>query len=187
MVIIDGHNLIGSLPGVSLTAIDDEEQLIGLLQVFARVKRKPVDVFFDGAPPGSAGVRRYGFVTAHYVAAGIPADEAIRRYLVQLGGRARGATVVTSDRQVQANARALHASVTGSDVFARELGNLDPGGPSIAPRSGRKPGAEPSMSLSELEDWYDMFGLDAEQAERPIEPPPAPLRQPKRKGKKKPH
>ncbi|MBP1702274.1 MAG: hypothetical protein H6Q38_1381, partial [Chloroflexi bacterium] len=38
--IVDGHNLIPKIPGLSLRAIDDEMQLIELLQEFCRVQRK---------------------------------------------------------------------------------------------------------------------------------------------------
>jgi predicted RNA-binding protein with PIN domain len=188
MYIIDGHNLIPKLPGGSLREIDDEERLIELLQAFSRTHRRQIEVFFDGAPPGRAGARRMGMVVAHFVEARLSADDAIRRNLEQMKGRARSATVVSSDRQVQANARTLHASVVSSEEFARQLqtalthqaerftaGEMRP---------GRKPGSgAPSMSQHELENWLNVFGIDPAEAELPIEPPlPPPVR---KKGKRR--
>ena len=185
MYIIDGHNLIPKLPGGSLRDIDDEERLIDLLQAFSRVRRRQVEVFFDGAPPGQAGARRFGSVVARFVEARLTADDAIRRSLEQMKGRARNVTVVSSDRQVQANARALHASVISSEDFARQLQSgissqavAYPGGES---RPGRKPGSgAPSMSQQELENWMNILGIDPADVDKPIEPPP-----PRRKGKQR--
>ena len=38
--LIDGHNLIPKIPGMSLRMEDDEQELIQLLQDFSRYKRK---------------------------------------------------------------------------------------------------------------------------------------------------
>ena len=51
-LIIDGHNLIPKIPGLSLQAIDDETQLVELLGEYCRLSRRQVEVFFDNAPPG---------------------------------------------------------------------------------------------------------------------------------------
>ena len=47
--LIDGHNLIPKIPGLSLEMLDDEDRLIELLQEFARVRRQRIEVFFDQA------------------------------------------------------------------------------------------------------------------------------------------
>lgn len=122
MYLIDGHNVIPKIPGLSLQVIDDEERLIELLKVWMRVRgRRDVEVFFDGAKPGFSGERALGILRAHFVPLGQTADEAIRRRLMGLGKAARNATVVTSDRQVRANAKALHANVISSESFAKDL------------------------------------------------------------------
>lgn len=172
MLIIDGHNLIPAVPGLSLGALDDEERLVEMLQLFARVRRKRIEVFFDGAPPGFAGERAYGMVRAHFVQAGRSADEAIRLYLEGLKKAARNATVVSSDRQVQAEARSLGASVVSAETFARGLLDLRAGldHQAAKARSRRRgPAAPPAEDPPrDLQQWYDLFGIDAEQAEKPI-------------------
>ena len=79
--LIDGHNLIPKLAGFSLSAMDDEMQLIPLLQTFSRVRRQPVEVYFDRAPAGHAGARRFGTRRAPARAAvqGAPADQTAPR------------------------------------------------------------------------------------------------------------
>jgi len=207
MYVIDGHNLIPKVPGLSLRSMDDEEQLIAMLQIFARLKHKKIEVFFDRAPVGQSGARPYGLVTAHFVIQGKTADEAIRQYLVGLGKAAPNATVITSDRQVQANARALHAQVIPSEDFARTLVEANrhwvgsasdekekPSAPAkkggLAKKGGfakrpapEKPsaaGKPTTLTSHDLDEFLDMFGVDPSQANTPIEPP-----QPVRKGKKK--
>ncbi len=83
--LIDGHNLIPKIPGLSLQALDDENHLIQLLQVFCRMQRKQVEVYFDNAPAGLATVQRFGQVTAHFVRRGSTADAAIRQRLAAPG------------------------------------------------------------------------------------------------------
>lgn len=151
--VVDGHNLIPYLPGFSLSAIDDEERLIALLQVFCRVRRHTVEVFFDGAPPGQSGMRAYGAVKAHFVRSGRTADDAIRTYLHRLGPRAAQVTVVTSDNQVRTDARDLRSSLLNSDAFAAELLRARQSDRS-APASNAKDGLDPG----EVEEWLRLFG-----------------------------
>ncbi len=55
LILIDGHNLIPKIPGMSLADLDDENQLIPLLQTYCRKRRNTVEVYFDRAPVGRAG------------------------------------------------------------------------------------------------------------------------------------
>lgn len=169
MHVIDGHNLIGRLPGMSLREIDDEARLVELLQVYARVRRRQVRVFFDGAPPGQAGERRYGALRARFVPLGSTADDAIRAFLDGLGAGARNVTVVTSDRMVQANAHERRARVQPSEEFARELlAAQNAPGKTQSAAAGKKPAAEPELPAGEVKEMLDLFGIDPAEAEKPI-------------------
>jgi len=153
--IIDGHNLIPKVPGLSLVDIDDEMRLVEVLQEFCRRQRKQVEVFFDKAALGGARARKYGCVTARFVSRGRTADEAIRDRLIRLGGEARNYSVVSSDRAVQATARAARARVVSSDEFAgtilskmfdrpEELDGLD----------------DAPLSEDEIDEWLEFFDAD---------------------------
>ncbi len=146
--LIDGHNLIPKL-GLRLDDAEDESKLIALLQEFCRRRRHSVEVYFDGAPPGQAGTKRMGRVTAHFVRRGDSADNAIRHRLQALGRAARNWTVVSSDRQVQASARAAQAGLLSSEEFA---GQLCP-----APRTPRTSLKERGLSAEEVEAWLKFF------------------------------
>jgi predicted RNA-binding protein with PIN domain len=146
--LIDGHNLIPKL-GLHLDSVDDEMELTNILQEFCRVEQRQVEVFFDGAPAPQAGTRKLGAVTARFVRLGDTADNAIRNRLRQLGKSARNWTVVSSDRQVQVEARSAHAEVISSEVFAAMLRQTRSSAP--------KPDAERKLSPKELEDWLKVF------------------------------
>ena len=151
--IIDGHNLIPKIPGLSLKALDDETELIQMLQDFCRLQRKQAEVYFDQAPPGQPAMRKFGAVTAHFVRQGSTADQAIRNRLSSLGRTAANWTVVTSDLAVQGYARNVRAQVMSSEEFAHLL-------LSTLKRGGQGGGKRPDRELSpgELDEWLRLFG-----------------------------
>ncbi|HSG43939.1 MAG TPA: NYN domain-containing protein [Anaerolineales bacterium] len=147
--LIDGHNLIPKL-GLRLDSIDDELELASILQEYARLERtKGMEVYFDGAPSSHAGTRKLGTVTAHFVPLGTTADNAIRRRLKKMGKSAKNWTVVSSDRQVQTEARSARANVISSDEFAKQLKK--------ARDSAPKPVSDQKLSEREVDDWMKVF------------------------------
>ena len=146
--LIDGHNLIPKM-GLRLDSPDDEMELIAILQEFCRLERRQVEVYFDGAPAPHAGTRKLGTVTAHFVPLGTTADNAIRARLKKMGRTAKNWTVVSSDRQVQADARAAQAEIMSSDAF---VGNLK-----YARNTAPKPTNDRKLSSREVDDWLKIF------------------------------
>lgn len=149
--LIDGHNLIPKVPGLRLDDPDDEEQLIGWLQSFARVRRQKVEVYFDQAAPGHTGARQYGRVTAHFVSTAQTADDAIRLRLKRLGKSARNWTVVSSDHRVQAEARSAQSKVVAAGAFADLLVDTlrAPGDETDSESAG--------LSQAEVQAWLEVF------------------------------
>jgi len=146
--LIDGHNLIPKL-GLRLDDAEDESELIALLQEFCRLRRHSVEVYFDGAPPAQAGAKRVGRVTAYFIRRGDSADNAIRRRLQALGRAARNWSVVSSDRQVQAGARAVQAGIIPSEEFAGQLRH--------ASQTARISRREHGLPAEEVEEWLKFF------------------------------
>ena len=118
--LIDGHNLIPKL-GLSLEDPEDEMELTRLLQDFARIRRQQVEVYFDGAPVGQAGMRKFGTVRAHFVPRGQTADAAIRRRLEVMEKSAKNWVVVSSDHEVQNAARVHQAQFVRSEELVKQL------------------------------------------------------------------
>ncbi len=147
--LIDGHNLIPKM-GLRLDSMEDENELVALLQEYYRLTRKSgIEVYFDGAPAVHAGTHKMGAITAHFVMQGSSADAAIRKRLKTLGKAAKNWTVVTSDRQVQTDARAAQAEVISSETFAALLKE--------ARSSTPKPSKEQKLSQEEIEEWIRLF------------------------------
>ncbi|MGD0709521.1 MAG: NYN domain-containing protein [Anaerolineaceae bacterium] len=148
--LIDGHNLIPFIKGMSLSNPDDEMELISRLQVFCREHRQKVEVFFDGAPAGQSGTRKVGVVTTHFVPKDKIADDAIALRLRALGRTAHNWTVVSSDRRVQGEAHASQARVVDSAAFARLLsGETRSGSPSEK--------MERPLAPDEVDEWMRIF------------------------------
>jgi len=125
-------------------------ELISILQEYARLeRRKGMEVYFDGAPAPQAGTRRIGSITSHFIPLGMTADEAIRKRLRGLGKGARNWKVVSSDRQVQADARSARAEVISSDDFAKIIKRVRDNAP--------KPSNDRKLSQKEVDDWLKLF------------------------------
>jgi predicted RNA-binding protein with PIN domain len=119
--LIDGHNLIASVPGLQLSDPDDEAKLIDLLRGFCAREQTRVTVYFDRGLFGAGSAPAGGRVTVRFVRPPRTADEAIAAHLKTLGGDARNWTVVSSDREVLRSARRAGARPIGSGAFARQI------------------------------------------------------------------
>jgi len=153
--LVDGHNLIPNIPGITLKDLDDERELIGLLESFASRERTRVEVFFDQAPPSRAGSRSFAGVNAHFIREGTTADRAIISRLSRLGKEAKNWTVVTSDREILAEARSMHSKTLSSSDFAGMLSRKEP---SLGEDESR--GEKPEISGEEVDYWLDQFNQD---------------------------
>lgn len=120
-IVIDGHNLIPKVGGISLTDPEDESKLAAMVSEYCRLARVKAELFFDGAPPGRSASSRQGLVSIHHVRQGTTADDAILQYLRKEGNNARNLLVISSDHRVQTEARGLHAEVISSDQFSMQM------------------------------------------------------------------
>ncbi len=160
--LIDGHNLIPKM-GLDIKSFDDEDELISRLNEYSRLSRKgSIEIYFDNAPPAIPESRKVGLVTAHFVRRPLIADEAIRLRLKKLGRSARNWSVVSSDRRVQADARAARAAVIPSDEFAATVIDTLRAGPPASANTltSTRPGG---MSERELNEWLTLFNEHGKQ------------------------
>ena len=120
-ILIDGHNLIGRLPGISLQDPDDEEKLARLLSSYRARSGKAVTVIFD---PGGAHAlskrRQLGGVEIVFAPHGSSADRVIHRR-VKAARNPGEWLVVTSDRELAAAVGRLGARVQSVDAFASTM------------------------------------------------------------------
>jgi len=145
-ILIDGHNLIGQMPGLSLRDPDDEDRLIAALRAWrARTGKKITVVFDPGAVFSLPETRRQGGIEVVFAARGSSADEVILRRVRRSHDRA-GLTVVTSDRALARAVTQYGARVRPAEDLAAELSS-----PAEAPEH------DISLSADELEAWLDLF------------------------------
>lgn len=153
-ILIDGHNLIGQLPGLRLSDPDDEAQLVQLLRRYAARRRgRKLVVVFDGGVRGHPGdLNGYG-VEAHFAYAPANADsELIRR--IRAVRRRDEWLVVSSDRAVAGEAKAHGIPVLSAQEFARRLSALDQPRASLREKRNDRP-----LSKGEIEEWLRVFGV----------------------------
>ena len=145
--LIDGHNLIPYIRGLSLSQLDDELALLDLLEGYFKKERKKAVVFYDRAAPGGEKEIRRGFVTAHFTRPPLNADQAIRNAVKGLGRTSANYTVITSDNEVGDRAQRLGARVLSSAKFAQKL--------STVPGKGKKSGMQDPVE--DVDYWLKVF------------------------------
>jgi predicted RNA-binding protein with PIN domain len=148
-ILIDGHNLIGQLPILSLEDPDDEEKLVRLLASYRARTGKAITVVFD---PGGAyalpGSRRHGGVEVVFAPHGGSADSVIARR-VRRSRNPQEWQVVTSDRKLTEAVTGQGARVLRAEDYAAELelpAEMEPDWRELPPPP------------DEVESWLALFG-----------------------------
>lgn len=150
--IIDGHNLIPRVPGLSLDQIDDEDKLIQLLQDFARKVNKNIEVYFDNAPPGTVRKEKFGRVIAHFISESSTADAAIKNKLKSMGKAAKNWTLVSADMEILAEARSRQVRSMDPDEFVSSY-LIEQG----AVEESLETSPDVHISGDEINEWLDIF------------------------------
>ncbi len=147
-LLIDGHNLIGRTPGLSLADPDDEAELVRWIQRYCRHHRRRATVIFDaGVVGGRSRALSTPEVEVVFAPPGRRADDVIRERLRKARDPA-GWIVVSSDREIQRMARQVGARVVSSEEFAAAMRS-----PPRIPQEDRAP----QMSEEEIREWLDLF------------------------------
>ena len=148
--IIDGHNLIPHVRGLSLQDLEDEQALIDILTPFLRATSSRALVFFDKAAQGHEGKRNFGLVQAVFVPASQSADSAIENHIHKLGASARNQTLVSSDRRVQAAGRARYMTILSSAELAHKI-------QAQVESHGNQTRIEKQLTPDDIARWEELF------------------------------
>lgn len=175
--LIDGHNLIGQMPELSLSDPRDEDKLMARLRLFAERAGKRITVVFDPSPSDTTprigqGRVRLGNLTALYALPGSKADDVIRSMIGEIRDK-QGWIVVTSDAAVAGFARATGIRVESCAVFLRRMGEA---------LADKPAGEKPQAGAREIDNWADVF---KEPEPSPQDKPVAPIVKPRPARKKK--
>ncbi|MCP5099698.1 MAG: NYN domain-containing protein [Chloroflexi bacterium] len=153
---IDGHNLIGKIPDISLSDPDDEIQLVLRLRQWAAARRKrKITVIFDGGMPGGKSVNlSTSSVRVVFASEGRTAD-ALLIVRIRKAKNPREYQLVTSDQQIIAVANKKKMPVIRSEKFAMRL-SKEPEERLAASRPLLED--DPVVSKKEVAEWMDLFG-----------------------------
>jgi predicted RNA-binding protein with PIN domain len=152
-LLIDGHNLIGQTPGLSLADPNDEQKLIVVLRQYAARKNARIVVVFDsGNPGGKSKELSGGNVTAIFSGSHTIADRILMERIRELK-QPGDWVVVSSDREVQQAAQQRRMNVWSSAEFARKMGPPPQRDDSAAPPTAKDSG----LTKSEVDEWLRLF------------------------------
>jgi predicted RNA-binding protein with PIN domain len=153
-LLIDGHNLIGQTPGLSLADPNDEQKLVVILRQYAARKNARIVVVFDSGAASHAGGKSKelsgGNVTAIFAGSHTIADRILMERIRELK-KSGDWVVVSSDREVQHAAQQRKMNVLSSAEFARKMGPPPQ-------REAEPPTAKDSgLTQSEVDEWLRLF------------------------------
>ncbi|MCC7357849.1 MAG: NYN domain-containing protein [Anaerolineales bacterium] len=146
--LIDGHNLIGQMPGQRLADPDDEQHLIEQLRAYlVRVGKKGV-VIFDKGLPGGAGKWSNNVLEVRFAPAPKTADDVITDRL-RRDRNPRGLIVVSADHALIEAAQRAGAAVRSPARFLADMAG--------AAKSETPNPKEVGLSADEVADWERAF------------------------------
>jgi len=120
-VIIDGHNLIGRMSGISLADPQDEEKLIRMLAQDLHLAQRKAIVVFDRAAYSDRRARYETGTLRVIFAPPESSADAIIIDIIKNDPNPKGLTIVTSDNEIRRCARSRRARLISSEDFARRL------------------------------------------------------------------
>jgi uncharacterized protein len=173
--LIDGHNLIGKMPDISLSDPDDEEQLAQRLRQWtAENKSRQVIVIFDrGIISGLAKRLSNQQVKVFFAPTRTTADALLIKRVNEVRNPQQY-RLITSDRKIIDAAKVRGMRFWRSERFAEMLGTAelaqDVPPPQSAPQPAAKPTQkeEPQLSQNDVAEWLELFGPVPKRPSAPL-------------------
>jgi predicted RNA-binding protein with PIN domain len=152
--IIDGDNVIGSSPDISLEDPKARPKLIYIIRKFQENKKNKVTIVFDGMP--ESGVQREDIsekFCIRYPLPGSSADDEIKRILNGFH-YFKDVILVTSDRDLRTFAKKKGARLINSIEFYFELKRVSR---IHGKKEETKKRIDTQLSDTEVEQWMKIF------------------------------
>jgi hypothetical protein len=165
--LIDGHNLIAKMPDISLDDPNDEMKLVLRLKSWASASRKrQATVIFDQGMPGGKSLRfSSSSVKVLFASVGSSADEMLIRRIWRIKNPSEY-TLISSDQQIIAAARARHVPVMRSEEFAPALAKESATAAAEAESASPGTAEKPQISEEEVAEWLALFGPEPDPVVR---------------------
>lgn len=150
--LIDGHNLIHVMPGMSLADEHDEAELVEKLKSFSGRTRSKVIVIFDhGLPGGKSHDLSTGQVEVRFAAASHTNADTLIKKRIRATRDPQQITVVSSDREVLAVADGQRMPVMTSEQFVLFMAEK------MAPAPDDSSGHDVHLTPAEVDEWMRLF------------------------------
>ena len=168
--LIDGHNLIAQMPGITLGDPNDEAHLVLRLRSWAAVdkKRKIVLIFDKGMPAGKSKNLSTPNIQVRFAPHKTTAD----RLLIQRINRTKNPRefiLVTGDRMIIAAAQARKMPHTTSKKFVADM-KVDK-----RPPPPSREVDNPKVSKNDVDEWLTLFGPTKPRPKREAPSPRLPI------------
>jgi len=151
--LIDGHNLIAQMPGMTIADPDDEFQLVLRLRQFSARKKQKITVVFDhGIPGGWSRDLSTGPVKVLFAGSHSNADRVIMERIRE-AKTPTDIKLVTSDGEIRRAAEARRVEVISSQEFVLMLFKPPPG----AQRPQHDAREDIKLSRDEVKEWLRVF------------------------------
>jgi predicted RNA-binding protein with PIN domain len=162
--LIDGHNLIGKMPDISLSDPDDEVQLILRLRSWTAVSQKrKVIVYFDGGIPGGKNINLSSSqVKVIFASYNRTADSYLIAHLKRIKNPPEY-LLVTSDQEIIKAATHQKINTMRSEEFAALM---DEQWQDYLPSPTITNDEDRQLSDAEVNEWMNIFGPIDEKAIR---------------------
>lgn len=155
--LIDGHNLIGQLPDLSLTDPDDEAKLVQKLISFSARTGKRCIVVFDSGLPGGKSRLSTGKIEVVFASPGRSADDVMKERIRQARDPGQW-VIVSNDRAVSDAARTRRMTALTSAEFAAKLSAAQATAKSKPRQRDKEEVNDVYVSAAEVEAWLKLFG-----------------------------
>ncbi len=149
--LIDGHNVIGQTPGLSLDDPDDEAKLVALVRRFCLRERRKATIIFDGGLPGGLSQLSNSDVTVIFASDRHTIADDLLLNRIRAERNPGGLIVVSSDQKIADAARQRRMKVESARGFAQRLTKA-------AKSGGSTPEKERGLSKDEVAEWEALFG-----------------------------
>lgn len=156
--LIDGHNLIGQLPDISLDDPNDEAQLVEKLKGFvARTGKKCVVVFDHGIPGGTSTLGNRVVTVIFASAHRSDADRVMIERIERIRDTRRW-IVVSSDQAVLSTARSRRIKTMTAHEFVSLLQRPSP----LPAQPDVDTAPDVHVTGEALDEWMRLFGIEDE-------------------------